>query len=61
MPRSLGYLRSLRNEQIIAEYFGQKTVREIALKYNTTEQNVYKIVARGYDPLVGAQTDMFKL
>lgn len=59
LPRNADYLRSVRNQQIVAEYYGEKTAREIALKYQTTERNVYKIVSREHDVMAEAQGDLF--
>ncbi|HBR97686.1 MAG TPA: hypothetical protein DD979_09965 [Gammaproteobacteria bacterium] len=60
LPRNVVYLRKLRNLQIVAEYHGQRTAREIALRYQTTERNVYKIVAAGVDEMADAQGDLFQ-
>lgn len=59
LPRNAAYLRNLRDQQICAEYYGQRTAGQIALRYQMTERTVYKIVSDMHDPMVDAQGDLF--
>lgn len=61
LPRNASYLRSLRNQQICTEYYGNYTAGKIALRYQITERSFYKIVSEMHDPMIDAQGDLFEL
>ena len=60
LPRNAAYLRNLRNQSICAEYYGQRTAGQIALRYKITERSVYKIVSEMHDPMIDVQRGLFE-